>query len=72
MTGLKLVLGANWDPPPAQHGNPWSWSGLVGIAAEWQFDRLFEVVPDVKKVQLSIFLCWVNPSKILKNKLSSI
>lgn len=45
----KLVLGANWDPPPAQHGNPWSWSGLVGIAAEWQFDRLFEVVPDVRK-----------------------
>jgi len=45
----KLVLGANWDPPPAQHGNPWSWSGLVGIGAEYLFDRLFDVVPDVKE-----------------------
>jgi len=44
----KLVLGVNWDPPPAQHGNPWAWAGMV-VWGEYVFDRLFEVVPDVKE-----------------------
>lgn len=45
----RLVTGYNWDPPPAQHGNPWAWSGTVGFGADYLFDRLFDVVPDVRK-----------------------
>lgn len=44
----RLVLGQNWDPPPAQSGNPWTWAGAY-LPGEYNFDRLFETVPDVRE-----------------------